>query len=111
MCRHAGWNLNGNDTAVLPDSVPLVALGYVVGHNLADDAVRKLEVAYINRQVGKGEMGPTFAAGHRPWQAAEERSLNAKQRAYYCVAAKDGHAGRNTEASWKEYIATTNHPA
>ena len=39
------------------------------------------------------------------------RSTNAKSDALFLAVMLDGHAGRNTEASWKEYIATTNHPA
>ena len=33
----------------------LVAFDDVIGHELADDAIRQLEVANVNRQVGEWE--------------------------------------------------------
>ena len=54
----------------MPSVVRLVALGDVVGHELAHDAVRKREVANYNRQVGKRVVVP------EPLIVFEDLSLN-----------------------------------
>jgi hypothetical protein len=39
----------------------------------------------------------------------QHRSTNAESDALLLAVLLDGHAGRNTETLWKEYLATANH--